>query len=224
MKSNWIIEVSDLNVNTPRGPILEKASLLVSRETIHVLVGPNGAGKSTLLRVLLGRIPFTGTVRIKWEANGAIGYVPQSFDLDKSLPLTIEELFALRRTKKPVFFGLGGARRRETRALLERVGLEPETFCTRLVTSLSGGELQRVLFANAIDPAPELLLLDEPTAALDRDSVERLAQELLRLRSEQRTTIVVVTHDLELARRIGDRVTRIERGAIRTGPAAEVLA
>jgi zinc transport system ATP-binding protein len=167
-----LLEIRDLTVERDGRRVLSDVALSVAGGSIHLLVGPNGAGKSTLLGAVLGRVVFSGTIRVHWRGTGRIGYVPQSFAVDRTLPVTVAEFLALGRQRRPICLGLRRAQRRRIDALLARVGLSG--FSGRLLSALSGGELQRVLLANAIDPEPELLLLDEPARGLDEASVGQL--------------------------------------------------
>ena len=143
-----------------------------------MLLGPNGAGKTTLLGAVLGRTPCSGSIRFHWRGAGRIGYVPQGFHVDRTLPLTVGEFLALPRQRRPVCFGVARATRQHMEAVLARVGLGD---CwSRPLGVLSGGELRRVLLANAIDPLPEFLLLDEPASGLDETAVRQLEDDARR--------------------------------------------
>ena len=211
-----LLELEKVTVEKEGKVLLESVSLEVQRGTIHVLAGPNGAGKSTLFSALLGLTDFTGAIRFHWRGSGRIGYVPQRFVVDRTLPLTVAEFLALPRRRRPVCLGIGSGARREAEALLSRVSLQG--FGPRFVGALSGGELQRVLLANALDPLPELLLLDEPASGLDETSARSFEQILTGLR--QTTTVLRVSHDLAQARRIADRITVIDR-TVRSSDALE---
>jgi zinc transport system ATP-binding protein len=219
--SDAIVEATDLTVLREGRAVLDRVTLRVMRGAIHVVVGPNGGGKSSLIEALLGQAAFTGTVRCHLRAGGRTGYVPQNFPVDPTLPVTVVELLALSRQLLPVCLGV----RKQTRAaidrLLERVGLTG--LSTRRLGALSGGELRRVLLAHALDPAPELLLLDEPASGLDQASVARLEEIVRALRDEHGTTVIMVSHDHDQARRLADAVTIIDRAVIKSGPPAEVI-
>jgi zinc transport system ATP-binding protein len=214
------LEIRDLTVRRDRRVLLSGVSLDVEPGSVHLLIGPNGAGKSTLFHAVLGQVEFEGSIRLHWRGSGRIGWVPQTFHVDPTLPLTVREFLALSRQRRPVCLGIGRARRRAIDELLARVGLAG--YAKRPLGALSGGELQRVLVANALDPRPELLLLDEPSSGLDESSVRRLEALLLELKHET-TAILMVTHDLDQVRRIADQVTLIDREVRRAGSPAEVL-
>jgi zinc transport system ATP-binding protein len=216
-----LIEFVDVSIARHREYLLSRVSLQVGRGAVHVIVGPNGAGKTTLLVALLGQISFDGRIVVHWERDGRIGYVPQAFVVDPSLPVTVEDFLALTRQRRPVCFGISASTRTRISSLLKDVGLGG--LGRRPLSVLSGGELRRVLLANALDPIPELLILDEPASGLDEGGVQQL-EELLGLLREQGTTILMVSHDLEQVRRIADRVTVLDRSVVTEGPPADTLA
>jgi zinc transport system ATP-binding protein len=186
-----------------------------------VIVGPNGAGKSTLLSAILGQAPFTGSITANWSGTGRIGFVPQTLAVDRSLPVTVTDFLALARQRRPICFGIARITRERIASLLAQVGLEH--LAERQLSVLSGGELRRVLLTNAIDPTPELLLLDEPSAGLDQTACEEMETMIRALNREQGVTVLMVSHDLEQVRRLADRVTLLNRSVQRDGPPAAVL-
>ena len=133
---------------------------------LHAIVGPNGAGKTTLLSAILGLVPFEGRIVAHWRARGRMAYVPQQFHVDRTLPVTVADFLALTRQRRPGLFRYRAATRKRISLLLDRVGLPG--FEIAPLSVLSGGELRRVLLANALDPLPELLILDEPGAGSTR--------------------------------------------------------
>jgi zinc transport system ATP-binding protein len=204
-----ILSLAGLTIRRGREAILTDVSLDVARGSIHVIVGPNGAGKSTLLMAALGQTQFTGRIVASWQRGGTVGYVPQSFAVDRTLPVTVADFLALTRQRRPICLGIGPAMRARILELLRRVGL-PD-FSDRPLSVLSGGELRRVLLAHALDPLPELLVLDEPAAGLDAASGRWLEAMLVSVRDRNGVTVLMVSHDHEQARRIADRVTRLDR-------------
>ena len=216
-----LLEIDGLAVRRHREALLDDVRLHVRRGSIHVIVGPNGAGKSTLLSAVLGQIPFDGRIAMNWIGAGTIGYVPQSFAVDPTLPVTVADFLALTRQRRPVCLGLTRPARIAIARLLDRVGLPGLE--RRPLAVLSGGELRRVLLAHALDPEPELLLLDEPTAGLDESAVQILDEILLASKRTGHTTVLMVSHDLEQVRRVADRVTVLDRRVVVEG-SADVLA
>ena len=217
-----IAELDGVTIRRHREQLLDHVSLRVARASLHALVGPNGAGKSTLVAALLGQTAFDGRIVLNWRDNGAIGYVPQSFPIDPTLPVTVEDFLALTRQRRPVCLGLGRRVRTQIAQLLERVGLVGLE--RRPLAVLSGGELRRILLAHALDPQPELLILDEPGSGLDEASGQWLEETLAALKRERRTTILMVSHDFERVRRLADQVTVLDRRVVADGPPERVLA
>jgi zinc transport system ATP-binding protein len=217
-----VLELQQVSVRRQHERVLDNVTLRVARGTLHVLVGPNGAGKSTLLSAVLGLTPFEGRIALNWIGSGAIGYVPQSFAVDPTLPVTVEDFFALTRQRRPICLGISASTRSTVGRLLARVGLPGLE--RRPLAVLSGGELRRVLLAHALDPEPELLILDEPTSGLDEASAEWLEEALLTIAAGRRTTVLMVSHDLEQVRRIAHTVTVLDRRVVAEGRPDEVLA
>jgi zinc transport system ATP-binding protein len=219
---DWLLETQHLAIHRNREALVDDASLRIGRGSLHVIVGPNGAGKSTLIGAVLGLIPFDGQIVLNWRHSGAIGYVPQTFPVDPTLPVTVEDFLALSRQRRPVCLGLSRQAQRTAANLLARVGLSGLE--RRPLAVLSGGELRRVLLAHALDPEPELLILDEPTSGLDENAARWLEETLVAIKGGGRTTILMVSHDLDQVRRIADRVTVLDRRIVADGPVADVLA
>jgi len=215
-----LVEIDALTVRRHQEAILDGGTLRVRRGGVHVIVGPNGAGKSTLVAAMLGEIAFDGRIALNWSGAGTIGYVPQAFAVDPTLPVTVADFLALTRQRRPVCLGLTAAARGAVRRLLDRVGLAD--LDRRPLAALSGGELRRVLLAHALDPAPELLLLDEPAAGLDEAAMRILDGILLDLKRGGETTVVMVSHDLEQVRRVADQVTILDRRIVAEG-AVDIL-
>jgi len=217
-----ILDVSHLTVRIDGQLLLSDVSLSVTRGTMHAIVGPNGAGKSTLVNAVLGQIRFDGRILAHWRRNGRIGYVPQSFAVDRTLPVTVADFLALTRQTRPVCFGVGRGAARRIGAMLDRVGLSG--FEQRQLSVLSGGELRRVLLAHALDPLPELLILDEPATGLDRTASQWLEDVLLAARDRDDVTVLMVSHDHERVKRHGDRVTVLDTRVVADGAPADTLA
>jgi zinc transport system ATP-binding protein len=202
-----LLEVSGLTVRHDSETLLSDVSFSVGRGRLHALVGPNGAGKTTLLSAILGQTTFAGPLVAHSQPRGRLGYLPPPFQVDRTLPVTVADFLALTRQHRPVCFGITSTAERRIALLLERVGLKG--FARRPLSVLSGGELRRVLLANALDPLPEVLILDEPAAGLDEAAARWLDETLLSLKGE--VTVVMVSHDSGQVRRIADQVTVLER-------------
>ena len=206
-----LLEIDALTVRRNGQALLSDLSMRVRRGSVHVVTGRNGAGKSTLVSAVLGLIAFDGRIAMNWAGSGAIGYVPQNFAVDPTLPVTVADFLALTRQRWPVCLGLTRRTRAAIARLLDGVGLPGLE--TRPLAVLSGGELRRVLLAHSLDPEPELLILDEPSAGLDDVAVGILDDILLAAKRGGKTTVLMVSHDLEQVRRVADQVTALDRVA-----------
>lgn len=165
---------------------------------IVTLVGPNGAGKTTLVRVLLGLEPPTSG-RIVRAAGLVIGYVPQRFDVDPALPMTVTR-----------FLGLGArVTPDQIAATLREVGAE--RVGSRQVAQLSGGELQRVVLARALLRNPQLLVLDEPVRGVDHVGEAELYALINQVRTARGLSVLLVSHDLHIVMAQSDRVICINQ-------------
>lgn len=201
--------------------ILRGVSFKVRAGSLHCIVGANGGGKTSLVRSLLGQMPHTGRIAIRWAESRVVGYVPQTLDFDKSLPVTVADFMAMTVQRRPVFLGMARSTRTAIEVALARLGLEGKAG-TRL-GSLSGGERQRVLFAQALIPEPALLVLDEPMTGLDlagKEIVERAVVEFVRAGG----TALWINHDIVQVHELADAMTYVNRTVLLDGPPREVLA
>lgn len=206
-----IVSLRDVRVELGGRPILQGVNADLERGKITALIGLNGSGKTTLLRCLLGELPYQG--RITFPSPTPIGYVPQKLRVEAWLPLTVCDLLGLALTKRPLFFGVSRSARQKMEHLLSRVWLEAN-FLDRPVEKLSGGELQRVLLALALEPQPQLLLLDEPAAGIDFQKNESFYELLDRLNKESGVTTLLVSHDLSIVDRHAHHVLCLTDGHI----------
>jgi zinc transport system ATP-binding protein len=208
-----VLETRDLTVRRGRAVVLDRVSLALPPGSITALVGPNGAGKSTLIAAVLGQIEFEGRILFHWRRDGRIGFVPQRFATDPTLPLTAGEFLALTRQHRPLCLGISAGTRARVEGLLADADLGG--FASRPLGMLSGGEMQRLLLANATDPLPELLLLDEPATGLDERAVRRFEEHLLVARADSGVTTLLVSHDPAQVRRLADHVVDLDRAVVR---------
>lgn len=214
------LRFSDVTVRLGGAEILSHVSFDVASGDIHCIVGPNGGGKTTLMRALLGQVPFDGAITLDGPDKPIIGYAPQSLDLDRNMPFTVEDVLAVMNQRRPAFFGRSFKLRAEQNVWLERLGLSQKA--KRLFGFLSGGERQRLLFAQALIPAPDILLMDEATANMDDEGV-RLIETIVRELSASGVTILWINHDWEQVRRVAHRATVIGRRVLADGPPDEAL-
>ncbi len=224
------VAVTGATVDYGEGPVLADLDLAVARGEWVVLLGPNGAGKSTALGILSGLVTHTGRVTIqdhdphRWRPRDwarTVALVPQRPILPPGL--TVTDYVLLGRTAHIPTFGV------EDTADLAAVGhaldrLDLHGFSHRPVVSLSGGELQRVVLARALVQEAPVLLLDEPTAALDIGHGQQVLELIDELRVERDLTIVAAMHDLTLASQFADRVVLLDGGhTVAVGAPREVL-
>lgn len=178
--------------------VLDHVDIDIRSSEIVTLIGPNGSGKTTLVRALLGLQEMTGG-KISRVENLKIGYVPQRFDVDRALPMTVAR-----------FLSLGHKAPRDTlRALLAEVGAE--RVIDRQLSELSGGELQRVLLARALAADPDILVLDEPVRGVDYTGEAELYALIGHLRDRRGVGVLLVSHDLHVVMASSDRVLCLNR-------------
>lgn len=213
-----MLEISDLCAGYPGHPVLEHLGLKVPEGSFTAVVGPNGCGKSTLLKALVGILPYTGTVSFDGtplsdlsdtQRARTLSFLPQS----RSIPqLSVEKLVLHGRFP---YLGYPRRYRAEDRqaanAALKAMGIEH--FAHRDLAALSGGERQKTYLAMLLAQDTPVILMDEPTAALDichKFEVLNIARDLAR----QGRTVVMVLHELELALQFADRIAVMDRGRV----------
>jgi len=218
-----VIKLEDAVVSYREDVALRGVSLAVSQGELVAIMGPNGAGKTTLLtlinglgRLLRGKVYVLGHSFTNGYPHGLrrrIGYVPQTQSIDPRTPLSVREVVMIGR------YGRLGLFRRPTSAdwrvadrVLELVGMRH--LAARPVGHLSGGEQQRVAIARALAQEPEILLLDEPTASLDRRARVEILELVARIHRARRLTTLMVTHERAAAMRVCDRVVLMKEGRI----------
>jgi zinc transport system ATP-binding protein len=205
--SEPLIAADRLSVYAGGVHILDRVSLAVRPREIVTLIGPNGSGKTTLLKAILGLMRAEG--EITRRPGLKIGYVPQQFDRDASLPLTVGG-----------FLGLF-APAKAADAALARVGVAQAK--NRQLVALSGGELARVLLARAIASHPDLLVLDEPVAGVDVAGEAALYHLIAEIRDELGCGVLLVSHDLHVVMAQADRVVCLNRHVCCEGDAHSVV-
>ena len=219
------LRVENLTVKIGNEPILSDVNLHVHCGELLALIGPNGAGKSTFLKAILGQREYEGVIAFSQPGHRSkkprIGYVPQSPAFDPSDPVCVSDLFACCLGKRPAFLGLGKPMRALVKECLERV--HGEDLMDKRIGTLSGGELQRVLLALALEPMPNILILDEPLSGVDVEGMETLMDMLDEIRKTYDLSILMTTHDFSMLPRYANQVVLIDRGVKIQGTAQEVL-
>ena len=221
------IALSHISVVRGGQELLHDVSMHIHCGQLTVLIGQNGAGKTTLVRTLLGELPHTGSVSHN-DAEGrqlsriTTGYVPQHLLFDREMPVTVEDFLAASFSKRPVWTGIGKRTRTEVLEALSAV--EGEGLLHKPLGRCSGGELQRVLLALALHPAPDLLVLDEPVSGVDHNGMQLFLDTVMRLRQTHHMAILLVSHDLELVRSYADHVVLLDKTVLAQGKPEEVFA
>lgn len=219
------LRVQNLSVKIGSETILNDVNMHVHCGELVALIGPNGAGKSTLLKAILGQQEYSGVISFsvpgQRNRHVKIGYVPQTPTFDPGDPVTVADLFACCMSKRPAFLGISKAMREKILTCLQRVS--GEELIDKRVGTLSGGELQRVLLALALEPLPNVLILDEPLSGVDVEGMESLMDMLDDILKTYDLSIVMTTHDFGSLHKYADQVYLIDRGVVCSGTAAEVL-
>ncbi len=205
--SDYILEVSGLNVRFDDRKALEDVSFKVERGTTLAIVGPNGAGKTVLFRALLNLIPYTG--EIKWAQGVKIGYVPQKLSAG-DIPISVKEFFSFKHAMNPEKW-------------LRAVRLEDISVLGRTLGVLSGGQLQRVLIAWALVDEPNVLLFDEPTTGVDLDSEEAIYEMLNDLEKQHGITVLLISHDAHIIRDYSEHMLALNRKVVCFAESEEIM-
>ena len=208
------LRVENMSVQIGADRILKDVNLHVHCGEMVALIGPNGAGKSTFLKAILGQRDYEGVIAFSEPGQRSkkprIGYVPQSPAFDPSDPVSVADLFACCMSRRPAFLGLGKSMQQTVLECLERV--HGEDLLHKRIGTLSGGELQRVLLALALEPVPNILILDEPLSGVDVEGMVTLMDMLDEIRREYDLSILMTTHDFSMLNRYADQVVLIDHG------------
>ena len=220
------LRIQNLSVRIGNDKILKDVNLHIHCGQLTALIGPNGAGKSTLLKAILDQREYEGVIAfsapgMRHRKPPRIGYVPQSPAFDPGDPVSVSDLFACCMSKRPAFLGLSRAMRDKVLECLERV--HGEDLIDKRVGTLSGGELQRVLLALALEPLPNILILDEPLSGVDVEGQADLMDMLDEIRKRFDLSILMTTHDFATLPRYADKVVLIDHAVVCKGTPEEVL-
>ena len=217
------VNFEKLGVSLGSSVILDEVTASVPAGGCTAIIGPNGAGKTTLLLALLGEYRFKGEIRIRVNGNARpkVAYVPQRLAFDRALPLTVMEFMTMGRQWLPFWLGMRESFRSRAHELL--VMVKAEALAERRVGALSGGELQRVLLALALQEEPDLLVLDEVSAGVDVHGESLFCEILETLRAQNSFTQLMVSHDLATVTHHATHVICLNRKVIAEGPPSLVL-
>ncbi|MFZ6180940.1 ABC transporter ATP-binding protein [Nannocystis pusilla] len=230
MTASGLVELRDVAVGYAESPVLTGIDLRIDAGEIVCIIGASGSGKSTLLRAMVGLLePAAGAVhlfgqdlyamrrRSRGRVLSRVGVLFQNDALFSSMSVLDNVMFPGRKlTDLPdeVIHEL---------ALIELARLGVDALAERMPQEISGGQAKRVALARANVLAPELIFCDEPTASLDPINAAVLGRELMRLRDDQGSAVVLVTHNMEVVRTLSDRTVVIAAGGIRAAGTASAL-
>jgi ABC-type Mn2+/Zn2+ transport system ATPase subunit len=198
------LEVKNLVVRFGEQEVIRNISFVLPEGTITALIGPNGAGKSVLLKTILGLYPYEGEIKIFGENHlkmlHLVGYVPQNYSLDPILPLTVYEFLKISNPSGNI-----------------------ENIKDKNISSLSGGQLQRVLFARAILAQPKILLLDEPVSETDIVGQKEFYDIIKHLNQKLGVTILTTSHEITIVHTFAQRVLCLNRSLVCDGSINELF-
>jgi zinc transport system ATP-binding protein len=193
-KDEYILQVSNLNVEIQNQIILENVNFKVKKGSTLAIVGPNGAGKTILFRTLLNLLPYKG--KIEWGKKIKIGYVPQNISV-KDIPISVKEFLSFNKNS-------------DVEGALLSVRLD-NSILNKTLGVLSGGQLRRVLIAWAIIDNPNVLLFDEPTVGVDIGGEESIFSMLNELKAQKDITMLLITHDIHLVKEYTDQLLGLNK-------------
>ena len=204
------IDVHHLSVSYGENKVLDNISFQIPVGNVAAIIGPNGSGKTTLLKAILGLIDVDqGSISVFGnklkKQRDLIGYVPQKFEFDLNFPITVEE-----------FMGLASKKSQPALVIEEKikeVGLTPMILQKQL-GELSGGQLQRILIAEALFNEPKILILDEPAAGIDIAGEKMFHDIIDHINKDHDTTVLIVSHDMAFVSKVVDQVICINKTLI----------
>ena len=219
------LKIQNLSVEIGKESILKNINLHIHCGELVALIGPNGAGKSTLIKAILGQQEHSGVIAFSTPGQRGkkplIGYVPQSPSFDPGDPVSVEDLFVCCMRRRPAFLRTTKTMRVKILECLDRV--HATGLIDKRIGVLSGGELQRVLLALALEPIPNILILDEPLSGVDIEGQTELMDMLDELRQVYDLSIFMTTHDFSMLRRYADQVVLMDKQAVTMGSPDKIL-
>ncbi len=202
------LEIDNLNLYINENEILKDINFKIKKGEIHCLIGPNGGGKTSLIKCILKEVNYRGSISFYNKGSEIIGYVPQHINLNKDIPLSVEEFISINSQLSPCFMGIHS----KNKKMIDELLIKFKIFDKRksLFSTLSGGERQRVLLLQALLPKPDLLILDEPLTGMDKKG-EDFFISLIKELKENGITILWIEHNLNKVRELSDNVTCINK-------------
>ncbi|MFP4158754.1 MAG: ABC transporter ATP-binding protein [Desulfobacterales bacterium] len=225
------VKAEEISAGYGQEPVVRQVSFSVKSGECFIIIGPNGSGKTTLMKIIAGlHTTDSGSIFIDGRPLGScrrsdlarkMAFVPQQVPMD--FPFMVRDVVLFGRSPHLGTFGLESEKDRTiSDQAMEFTGVDH--LADRRIDQLSGGERQRVFIARAICQEPQIMLLDEPTAALDISHQLRVMDLMEKMKSEKRITVIMVSHDVNLAAMYADTLLLINRGRIvESGSPASVL-
>jgi ABC-type Mn2+/Zn2+ transport system ATPase subunit len=220
------LELNRVSISYNSHPALEDVSFEIPHGARVAVVGPNGAGKSTLFKALVGLLPLNqGQILIHGRSLGThqdcVAYIPQREDVDWRFPVTVEDVVMMGRFGKFGWFRRASAQDKKiVRSVMDQMGILP--LAQRSIGELSGGQQQRAFLARALAQEPHILLMDEPFTGVDITTQEMTLNLLDKLHA-QNVTVLVSTHDLNMAAQRFDAVILLNHRLIAYGTPQQVF-
>lgn len=240
--------IENLCVKAGNEIILDNVNLHLHCGELTAIIGRNGAGKTTFLKALLNEIPHSGKIIFEGEkcadckddfkslthdikcpshhkkhyvtTKPRFGYVPQKLAVEAGSPVSVEDFILAATSSRPIWLSHRKKDKQKVKEILSIANAQDLT--DHRVSDLSGGEIQRVMLSLALSPMPDILLLDEPVSGVDRNGLKSFYQLVSALRRDYDITILLITHDLDIAAQYADRVVLIDRGIAAQGSVEEV--
>jgi len=223
-KDSCCLKIENLGVSIGGEEILKDINLHMHCGEMTAIIGPNGAGKSTLIKAILGQISHEGTISFERKGDDQrlrFGYVPQATEALKGEPMSVSDLFVSATSRWPIFLKPYSTLKRRIEAALERVN--GKHLINKRIGELSGGELQRVLLALALEPLPHVLLLDEPFSGVDIEGSETLMKLLYEIVHRYDLSAFIITHEYSHLEKYADHAVLINKSILARGCPRDVL-
>jgi zinc/manganese transport system ATP-binding protein len=216
------LRFQNLTLGYDRHPAVHHLDGLVKNGALVAIVGANGAGKSTLFKGIVGALkPLAGSVERSGVDGRGVAYLPQVPDIDRSFPINVYDMVAMGLWRsRGVLGGIAGKDHHAIKTAIASVGLTG--FERRPIGTLSGGQMQRMLFARLLTQDARLILLDEPFAAIDARTSTELLAVVQRWHAERRTVLAAL-HDVDLVKAVFPETLLLARETVAWGPTREVL-
>lgn len=219
-------KINNFSVKKGQTVILDNINLHIHCGDLTAIIGPNGAGKSTFLKAILGEIQHEGSLSFVDEKdnkarNPNIGYVPQTLEFDRTSPVSVCDLFDITYSDFPLWIKRDKKTIDIAKEALKKV--EADDLLNKKLGNLSGGELQRVMLALALNPMPDILLLDEPVSGVDKRGMNLFYEIVSKIRKSYDLTIILISHDFEAVRKYADKVILLDKSILKQGSPDEVF-